>query len=136
MHQLDSARRVDVDGVHVKTCNTTTTTTHDYTSFGQTQATPDDMLRWCPVETSTPHQSQCRNVTDSSASRGAWVYFVDPSDPELVVRENSGQFPEESGREGVLTWPSWHAQMAALFVSIASLHEVGTGLDIWVLVRT
>ena len=69
-------------------------------------------------------------------SSAAWVFFLDPSNPELVVRENGGDFPEEKGVDGVLTWPSWQSQVDALRVSLASLQEVGTQLDVIVMVWT
>ena len=73
--------------------------------------------------------------SSASTSRLAWAFFLDPTNPELIVRENKGVFPDEKGPNGVLTWPSWKAQAAALKVALASLQEVATSFDVLVLVR-
>ena len=152
--QVDIASRRAVDDVHVRTCNEVPAAPRTTDDHGR-------IIRWCSVDQPTCNSystnstnsnddgdddehndgdNGCRstsNTTNSGSSAtaktSAWVYFLDPSDPELVVRENQGEFPSDRGVDGVSTWSSWQAQLAAARVSIASLHEVATRLDIVVL---
>eukprot|EP00750_Incisomonas_marina_P024166 INCI5091.10.p1 GENE.INCI5091.10~~INCI5091.10.p1 ORF type:complete len:1585 (-),score=224.86 INCI5091.10:1489-6243(-) len=122
----DPFARRDVDDVHVRACEEV-----------QPDFTRKHIERWCSLprpDCLVSGAAVSSEKMPEQRSSAAWVFFLDPSNPELVVRENGGDFPEEKGVDGVLTWPSWQSQVDALRVSLASLQEVGTQLDVIVMV--